>query len=104
MLVGEELDRPNPRRGIVGDKSNQLILMALSRAAAASDPVPLHAGKNIAGLFPSNAAGKQAAQRCQEEGYLTLVSGEQTAPSNGESGGTITLVKKKSANVPLCTI
>jgi hypothetical protein len=88
----------------VADKSNQMILAALSRAAAASEPVPLHAGKNVAGLFPANAAGRQAAQRCQEDGYLSLVSGEQPTPSNGDVGGTITLVKKKTAGILLCTI
>jgi hypothetical protein len=81
-----------------------MILAALSRAAAAANAVPLHAGKNIAGLFPTNAAGKQAAQRCQEEGYLRLISPEQTAPANGEAGGAITVVKKKTAGAPLCTI
>jgi len=88
----------------VADKSNQTILMALSRAAAASEPVPLHAGKNIAGLFPANAAGKQAAQRCLEDGYLCLISGEQASPSNDDTGGTITIAKKKTAVVPFCTI
>lgn len=88
----------------MADKSNQLILMALSRAAAAADAVPLHASKNVVGLFPTNTAGKQAAQRCQEDGYLQLVPTEQAAPANGESGGAITLVKKKAASVLLCTI
>lgn len=87
----------------MADKSNQLILMALSRAAAAAAALPLHGGKNIVGLFPTNAAGKQAAQRSQEDGYLTLVS-DDTAPSNGESGDTLTLVKKKATPAPLCTI
>jgi hypothetical protein len=104
MLAGEEPDRPNPRRGIVADKSNQLILTALSRAAAAAEAVPLHASKNVAGLFPTNTAGKQAAQRCQEDGYLQLVPTEPAVPTNSDAGGAITLVKKKSASVPLCTI
>ncbi len=88
----------------MADKSNQLILMALSRAAAAANAVPLHAGKNVAGLFPTNAAGKQAAQRCQDDGYLRMVSPEEAAPANGDAGGTITVVKKKNAGVALCTI
>jgi len=88
----------------VADKSNQLILTALSRAAAAPAGVPLHGSKTVAGLFPTNAAGKQAAQRCQEDGYLYLVSDTETPSSNGEAGGTITLVKKKAAKAPLCTI
>jgi len=88
----------------VADKSNQLILTALSRAAAAADAVPLHGTKPTPGLFPTNAAGKQAAQRCQEDGYLCLVSSSEPTSLNGETGGTITVVKKKTAGVPLCTI
>jgi len=87
----------------VADKSTQLILMALSRAAAA-DAVPLHGSKTAAGLFPNNAAGKQAAQRCQEDGYLCLVPASDPAPVNGDAGGAITLVKKKTAGAPLYTI
>jgi hypothetical protein len=88
----------------VADKSNQLILTALSQAAAAADAVPLHGSKTAAGLFPSNAAGKQAAQRCQEDGYLCLIPASEPTSSNGEAGGTITVVKKKTASAPLCTI
>lgn len=53
----------------MADKSQQLVLSALSRAAAAAG-TPLHGGKTAPGLFPATAAGKQAAQRCREEGYL----------------------------------
>ena len=53
----------------MADKSQQLVLTALSRAAAAAG-APLHVGKATLGLFPATAAGKQAAQRCREEGYL----------------------------------
>jgi hypothetical protein len=53
----------------VADKSQQLVLTALSRAAAAAG-APLHGRKATPGLFPASAAGKQAAQRCREEGYL----------------------------------
>ncbi|HEY7329805.1 MAG TPA: hypothetical protein VH592_19375 [Gemmataceae bacterium] len=87
----------------MADKSNQLILTALSRAAAA-DAVPLHGTKTQAGLFPTNAAGKQAAQRCQEDGYLRIVSPSEPTPVNGEAGDTITLVKKKTSSVQLCAI
>jgi hypothetical protein len=54
----------------VADRSTQLLLQALSRAAAESSAVPLFAGRGGPGLFPSTAAGKQAAQRCRDEGYL----------------------------------
>src|SRR5262245_17865086 len=46
------------------------MLQALSRAAAEASAVPLFAGRSGNGLFPSTAAGKQAAQRCRDEGYL----------------------------------
>lgn len=53
----------------MADKSQQLLLTALSRAASAA-ATPLHGGKANPGLFPVTTAGKQAAQRCREEGYL----------------------------------
>jgi hypothetical protein len=52
----------------VADRSSQLILAALSRAAAGG--APLHGTRSTPGLFPATAAGKQAAARCREEGYL----------------------------------
>lgn len=97
----------------MGDKLSPLILAALSRAAASPGGVPLHGGKNVPGLFPTNAAGKQAAQRCQDEGYLSLVAPENTPPpplsptgTGGDKGGggTATLIKKKSAGHPLCVL
>lgn len=88
----------------MADKPNQWILPALSRAAAAAGAVPLYGNKTAAGLFPNNAAGKQAAQRCQEDGYLCLVPMSEPAPVNGAGGGAITVAKKKTAGVPLCTI
>lgn len=88
----------------MADKSNQLILTALSRAAAAADAVPLHGNKTVTGLFPNNTAGKQAAERCQEDGYLCLVPASEPTPVDGGAGGAITVVKKKTAGAPLCTI
>jgi hypothetical protein len=93
-----------PKEGIVADKSNQLVLTALSRAAAAADAVPLHGSKTQPGLFPANAAGKQAAERCQEDGYLRLITAAEEPSMNGDSGGAITVVKKKTASAQLCTI
>ena len=87
----------------MADKSNQWILPALSRAAAAAGAVPLYGSKTTAGLFPNNAAGKQAAQRCQDDGYLCLVPASEP-PLNGDGGGTITVAKKKTTGAPLCTI
>jgi hypothetical protein len=57
----------------LADKSTQLILDALSRAAAEPAGLPLHGGKASPGLFSSTALGRQAAQRCKEEGYLRVV-------------------------------
>jgi hypothetical protein len=64
----------------VADKSTQLIVDALSRAAAGG--APLHSSKATPGLFPATSAGRLAAVRCREEGYLALL--ESAAPaSNG---------------------
>lgn len=63
----------------MADRSSQLMLQALSRAAAESSAVPLFAGRSSAGLFPTTAAGKQAAQRCRDEGYLLEAGAQGTA-------------------------
>ncbi|MGF1583127.1 MAG: hypothetical protein ACFCD0_27720 [Gemmataceae bacterium] len=60
----------------MADKSTQFIIDGLSRAVLDPDGVLLHANKNAEGLFPTNAVGKQAAQRCLDEGYLQVVSQE----------------------------
>jgi hypothetical protein len=57
----------------VADRSSALLISALTRAAAEAGGAPLHGGKNNPGLFPSTALGKQAAQRCRDEGYLSPV-------------------------------
>ncbi len=54
----------------MADKSQQLLLTALSQAVAAAQGLPLFASKTAPGLFPATAAGKQAAQRCLDQGYL----------------------------------
>jgi hypothetical protein len=51
-----------------------MVLTALSRAVADGGALPLHATKAVAGLFPSTALGKQAAQRCKDEGLLRPLS------------------------------
>lgn len=58
------------------DKHMPLILDALTRAAAESGGVPLHATKTESGLFPNTAAGKAAAKRCRDDQML------QTLPSD----------------------
>jgi hypothetical protein len=59
----------------VADKAAQLLLRALSRAAAAAgEGVPLHGNKAEPGLFAPNTLGRQAAQRGKDEGYLRVVA------------------------------
>jgi hypothetical protein len=58
------------------DKATQLVLDALGRAAAEPAGVPLYGGRTAAGLFPATLPGKQAAQRCLEQGYLRVVRSE----------------------------
>src|SRR5262245_175138 len=67
----------------MADRSSQLVLSALTRAAAAdSSGVLLFSSKNQPGLFPSTQLGKQTAQRCRDEGYLLPVAGEE---ANGKA-------------------
>lgn len=81
----------------MADKSTPLILTALGRAAA-TGTLPLYAARTAPGLFPTTAAGKQAAQRCHEEGYLTEV------PTEAPPETTATTAVKKKTAIPLCTI
>jgi hypothetical protein len=60
----------------VFDKSQALVLDALRQAMAEPAGVPLFAGKSLPGLFSGTAAGKQAAQLCRQEGYLTRLRTE----------------------------
>ena len=60
----------------MADKATQLVLEALGRAAADPGGVPLHGGKAAPGLFPTTPAGKQAAQRCKDEGLLRVAGVE----------------------------
>ncbi len=58
----------------MADKSAQLVQAALSRAVADPVGMPLHGSKAKPGLFAGTALGKQAAQRCKDEGLLRLVT------------------------------
>jgi len=60
----------------MADKSTQMILDALGRAVAEPAGVPLHGSKAAPGLFPTTAPGKQAAQRCKDEGFLQVTHTE----------------------------
>jgi len=65
----------------MADKSTQLILDALSQAAADPAGVLLHGSKAAPGLFAATAPAKQAAQRCKDEGYLRVVRTETRGKS-----------------------
>jgi hypothetical protein len=54
----------------LADKSNQLILEALHRAASEPAGVPLFATKKVPGLFPGSAGARPAAEQCQQLGFL----------------------------------
>ena len=60
----------------MADRSSQLILEALGRAALEPDGVALVANRGETGLFPATAASKALADRCREEGLLRLVRSE----------------------------
>src|SRR4051812_35869315 len=60
----------------LADRAQPVIVDALRRALAEPAGLPLFAGKNAAGLFTSNAAGKQAAQLCAERGWLRTLKTE----------------------------
>jgi hypothetical protein len=60
----------------VADRSIQLILSGLRRAATEPEGLPLFTTRALPGLFVSTAQGKQAAQRCKDEGYLRVLRTE----------------------------
>ncbi len=60
----------------MADRSTQLLLDGLVRAAADPAGLPLLEGKAGHGLFTANSAGKSAAQRCKDEGLLRIVRTE----------------------------
>jgi hypothetical protein len=83
----------------VPDKINQLVLDALTRAAATAAGVPWHGSKNAPGLFPGTVLGKQAAQRCRDDGLLASVA--PTADAAPDGGGTTVRTRRP---VELCAI
>jgi hypothetical protein len=88
-------DHRKPKEGDVADKASQLVLTALTKAAADAAGVPLHGNKTTPGLFPTTTLGKQTAQRCCEEGYLRSLPPNEPAPETSRS---------RAAPAPLCTI
>lgn len=90
----------------MADKSSQLVLTALSRTIAHPNGLPLHGGgKTTPGLFPNTAAGKQAAQRCLQDGWLRCVAASADGSSENASfepnnGGLATTTSKKAKATP----
>ncbi|MBY0525523.1 MAG: hypothetical protein K2R98_19115 [Gemmataceae bacterium] len=68
----------------MADASSQLILDALSRAAADPAGLPLYGTKTAPGLFPANATAKQAAQRCKDDQFLSVVRTETQGKKSHE--------------------
>lgn len=68
----------------MADKSNQLILDALTRAAADPAGLPLFAGKNAPGLFAGTAPAKQAARRCKDDDFLRVLRVEKRGKATQE--------------------
>src|SRR5262245_29621908 len=62
--------------GRMADKSSQLVLDALSRAAMEPTGVPLFTQKAPRGLFTGTALAKQAAKHCKEQDYVRVVRTE----------------------------
>jgi hypothetical protein len=63
----------------VADKSSNLVLDALSRAAVDSTEVPLFTQRTAPGLFAGTATARKAAQRCKELDLLRVVRTETNA-------------------------
>jgi hypothetical protein len=70
------LDVPLAKEGAVADKSTQFIVDALSRAFADPGGVPLHGNRKKPGLFAATAVARQLAQRCKDEGLLSVAQSE----------------------------
>jgi hypothetical protein len=89
----------------VADKSSQLVLSALSRTIANPSGLPLHGSKAVPGLFPATAAGKLAAQRCLQDGFIRCLSSHLDTPNEGtpfepNSGGLATTTSRKAKATP----
>ncbi len=74
----------------MADRTAQILLAGLSRAVAEPGGLPLLAGRSQPGLFAATAAGRQAAQRCQDEGLLSAVP----TPGKGKAGPLYAVTEK----------
>ena len=68
----------------MADKLTQQIIDALGRVAADPGGLPLFASKTEAGLFPSSAAAKPAAQKCLTDGLLRVARTETKGKTSRE--------------------
>lgn len=68
----------------MADKTQQIVLDALYRAATEPGGMPLFASKSAPGWFANNPAGKQAAQQCQQEGLLRVLRSETKGKSTSD--------------------
>ena len=68
----------------MADKLTQLIVEALTRAAADPAGSPLYAGKAEPGLFPATAVAKPAAKKAADDGLLRLVRTESKGKGSRE--------------------
>src|SRR5262245_9786792 len=74
--------------GGLADKSEQLILAALRKAAAAPHGLPLFASRKTPGLFSGTAAARSAAERCQTAGWL------ERRPADGDGAREICVLSE----------
>src|SRR5262245_10743306 len=68
----------------MADKSAELVLEALERAAAEPVGLPLFGTKSRPGLFSAGASGKRAAALCKEQGFLSSLRTETKGKSTIE--------------------
>jgi hypothetical protein len=75
----------------LADKPTQLILDALTRAAAEPAGLSLYANKTEPGLFPSSAVARAAADRAKADGLIRVVETE----SNGRALREVCVLTEK---------
>jgi hypothetical protein len=76
---GMETERSLPGQateGSLADKSIQLVLDALAKAAADPGGVPLYGNRKSPGLFANSASVRLIAERAKTDGYLRVVRAE----------------------------
>ncbi len=66
------------------DKTAQLVLDGLTRAAAEPAGCPLLGGKGLTGLFAATGPGRLAAQQCKDDGWLRTLRSETRGKASVE--------------------